>query len=196
MLTRRGKKGKTKQNEKLIPINFSGTQSHLIWKEVKESGTFLQPLMFSKHFHAYLFFFHAYLFIESHCILSGELFLDTQCRLPLIQARSEIQKASDLCNPPLHGPHRPQAALRYPDFLPRALWKCLRTTVVQRCLGMQHLRGQGWNPFPPDDSGVCQSWGSGQTGGHPLSGATGWSSMRVLPHQSPCRGMFSSILCL
>lgn len=136
MLTRRGKKGKAKQNEKLIPINFSGTQSHLIWKEVKESGTFLQPLMFSKHFHAYLF-------IEPHCILPGGLFLDTQYRLPLTQARSEIQKASDLPNPPLHGPHRPQAVLGYPDFLPRALWKCLRTTVVQRCLGMQHLRGQG-----------------------------------------------------
>lgn len=137
MQTRRGKKGKRKQNEKPTPINFSGIRSHLFWKEVEESGrTFLQPLMFSKHFHTYLF-------IESRCTLPGGLYVGKQYWLPLTQEKSEIQKASNLPNPPLHGPNRPQAVLGSPDFLPRALWKCLRTTMVQGCLGMKHFKGQG-----------------------------------------------------
>lgn len=60
---------------------------------------------------------------------------------------AHIQKASDLPTP-LHDPNRPQAALGSPDFLPRALWECLRTMMVQGGQDMKHLRGQGEILFP------------------------------------------------
>lgn len=65
------KKSKAKQQQKNRHelISQELTLSHLVWKEVEESGTFLRPLMFSKCFHAHLS-------MESHRILPGGLDLD------------------------------------------------------------------------------------------------------------------------
>ena len=67
--------------------------------------------------------------MESHHVLPDGLDLDKHW-LPVTHGGAEIQMASEL--PPAY-PLTPKqvTGIGSPDFLPRALWECLRTTVVQ-----------------------------------------------------------------
>lgn len=156
------------------------------WKEVKESGrTFLQPLMFSKHFHTYLF-------IESHCILQVGCIWTSSIDFPW--HRKGLRFRRQVILPSMAQPDHRQ----WWDpltFCPGHYGNAWEPQWYRDVWAWSISKGKGEVLFPRWQCGVPEL-GLRSGKGLPTVRCHGMILHEVLPHLSPCCAAFSSILCL